>query len=458
GQTIDGLVIRWPGGAAEEIAGVDVNRRYTIRQGARQAVEVAPRRQVAIAPQRVETAVESGRARILTPSRPPLPRLTYRNAQGAAAEAPTGDDQTTLVNLWASWCAPCVEELRQFAQHEDQIRRAGVNILAFSVEESPDGSVLTPAAAELLKQIKFPFTAGRLDDRGVDQLDALQRALLDAQSPLPLPCSFLLDRRGAVCAIYRGPVDVPQLLKDVQLIEQMDAQAFRETAQPHRGRWRREPDLTNPFQVATKLYEGGMNDEAIAYLRRLIDIGLARGPDSQRLKPEQLYFFLGTLLEDKADYAAAQDAYEVVMRIEPQNQEVMRRLAEVAAKRGDATKAAGLLELLVRLNPADASLRFDWAERLAEMGKVNEALTQYRLLGGSPVWQTATLRAAWLLATHPDPSVRKPNEAIQLAQRLCDETGDDNPAHLDALAAAYAAAGQFDEAVTAVDKALAAAR
>jgi tetratricopeptide (TPR) repeat protein len=52
---------------------------------------------------------------------------------------------------------------------------------------------------------------------------------------------------------------------------------------------------------------------------------------------------------------------------------------------------------------------------------------------------------AWLLATSADPSVRRPQEAIRVIERFARASGD--PSLLDTLAAAYAAAGQFDAAV-----------
>jgi hypothetical protein len=53
---------------------------------------------------------------------------------------------------------------------------------------------------------------------------------------------------------------------------------------------------------------------------------------------------------------------------------------------------------------------------------------------------------AWLLATHRDPAVRAPDEAVVHGERAA-ALKDEDPAVRDTLAAAYAAAGRFDEAV-----------
>jgi len=61
---------------------------------------------------------------------------------------------------------------------------------------------------------------------------------------------------------------------------------------------------------------------------------------------------------------------------------------------------------------------------------------------------------AWALATCPDPAVRNPAEAIQLAERAR-ASAPRSPSYLDTLAAAYAAAGRFPDAVAAARQAVA---
>jgi Flp pilus assembly protein TadD len=60
---------------------------------------------------------------------------------------------------------------------------------------------------------------------------------------------------------------------------------------------------------------------------------------------------------------------------------------------------------------------------------------------------------AWLLATCPDPNVRDPAAAVQLAEELVVVRPDAQP--LDTLGAAYASAGRFDEALEQMARAIA---
>jgi tetratricopeptide (TPR) repeat protein len=79
-----------------------------------------------------------------------------------------------------------------------------------------------------------------------------------------------------------------------------------------------------------------------------------------------------------------------------------------------------------------------WAEAIAHYQKTLEI---------RPNFAPACNSLAWLLATSPDPSVRNGAKAIELARRVEQLTGGKNPPVLGTLAAAYAEAGRFPEAV-----------
>ena len=61
--------------------------------------------------------------------------------------------------------------------------------------------------------------------------------------------------------------------------------------------------------------------------------------------------------------------------------------------------------------------------------------------------------SGWILATHPRSDLRNGTEAVDLGKRLCELTGGTNAVALGTLAAAYAEAGQFTEAIAAAQTA-----
>ena len=66
----------------------------------------------------------------------------------------------------------------------------------------------------------------------------------------------------------------------------------------------------------------------------------------------------------------------------------------------------------------------------------------------APNWPEALNNLAWLLSTHPSAEFRNGAEAVSLAERACQLTGRTNFWMLSTLAAAYAEAGRYPEAVS----------
>jgi hypothetical protein len=96
---------------------------------------------------------------------------------------------------------------------------------------------------------------------------------------------------------------------------------------------------------------------------------------------------------------------------------------------------------------------------LAERGDVRAAITHYRrALQASPQLVPALNNLAWLLATSLDDANRNGVEAVELAERACGLTQFQAPIMVGTLAAAYAEAGRFPEAIETAERAAAVAQ
>ena len=87
-----------------------------------------------------------------------------------------------------------------------------------------------------------------------------------------------------------------------------------------------------------------------------------------------------------------------------------------------------------------------------QQGHTREAIAQYHEACASGPTGQGVNNLAWLLATHPSAEVRNGAEAVSLAERACQLTGGTNLGMLATLAAAYAEAGRFAEAVSTQQK------
>lgn len=84
-----------------------------------------------------------------------------------------------------------------------------------------------------------------------------------------------------------------------------------------------------------------------------------------------------------------------------------------------------------------------------------EAIPQYEAaLAIEPNSPLPLNNLAWILATAPDASLRDDARAVALAEKAKALTGDNDPAYLRTLAAAYANAGRYDEAIKTAERAL----
>jgi tetratricopeptide (TPR) repeat protein len=88
-------------------------------------------------------------------------------------------------------------------------------------------------------------------------------------------------------------------------------------------------------------------------------------------------------------------------------------------------------------------------------GDLREALDHFReALRLAADWAPPLADLAWVLATASDERFREPNEAVRLAERAAQLTGRHDPEALEVLAAALAAAGDFQRALEITGEAL----
>jgi cytochrome c-type biogenesis protein CcmH/NrfG len=126
---------------------------------------------------------------------------------------------------------------------------------------------------------------------------------------------------------------------------------------------------------------------------------------------------------------------------------------------GKSDEAIDHLRAAIRAQPSHVAAHFNLATALLQgRNDARGAIDQFReAIRLRPDWPTAHIALAWVLSSHPDGGIRNPRDAIELARTAADLSRRD-PSSLDALAAALAAAGRFDEAVDAASEAASSAR
>lgn len=121
----------------------------------------------------------------------PAPATSFNDPEGKPVKLADFKGKPVLVNLWASWCAPCVKELPTL----DRLAGSGrVQVLAVSQDSGPHASV-----------VAF------LKDHGIGTLKSYQDPNMGLSGALGpdtvLPTSILFDANGKEVWRYIGDED-----------------------------------------------------------------------------------------------------------------------------------------------------------------------------------------------------------------------------------------------------------
>ena len=98
-----------------------------------------------------------------------------------------------LLNLWATWCGPCRDEMPTFVRLQDKYRDEGFEIIGLNTEENDTREVIERFASEM----KLNYTLVWADLH-------LQNELVKISGFGGIPQSFLVDREGRLRGIFKG--------------------------------------------------------------------------------------------------------------------------------------------------------------------------------------------------------------------------------------------------------------
>ena len=168
---------------------------------------------------------------------------------------------------------------------------------------------------------------------------------------------------------------------------------------------------------------------------------------------------LGGLLAAAGMLDEALVHYRLAVRFDPRHSGAHYNLANALLGRGETAEAIRHYRLALEAAPRDPEVLNNLARALAGAGAATEAAGLYRrAVAAGPGLAAPRLGLAWIRATAAEAALRDGAEALRLAEEALRIGGDGHPDALDTLAAAYAAAGRFDEAAAAARRAAARAR
>ena len=204
------------------------------------------------------------------------------------------------------------------------------------------------------------------------------------------------------------------------------------------------PDLPGAFNnLGSALGLAGRYEEAIARFRTALD----------QKETADGHFNLGFVYARQGRTDDAIRECEAALRLDPRHYSAHAQLGVALADRGRLDEAAAHLRQALEVNPGRIETRRFLAATLERAGRADEAIREYEaILERSPDDPPALLALAWIRATDPEATRRDGAAAVRLAERARDLGAA--PGLDRTLAAAYAEAGRYPDAVRACEHAI----
>lgn len=133
---------------------------------------------------------------VMLDPRPPQPKATFFDGSGNEVSLQTFQGKVVLLNIWATWCEPCVKEMPSLDKLQAQLGGDDFAVVAVSA----DRSIKDAKAFYVEHQIQY---LNLYQDTG---FEVVQQLYVKGY-PTGLPLSVLYDRQGKELARLSGEFD-----------------------------------------------------------------------------------------------------------------------------------------------------------------------------------------------------------------------------------------------------------
>ncbi|MCL4504937.1 MAG: TlpA family protein disulfide reductase [Chloroflexi bacterium] len=130
----------------------------------------------------------------------PAPDFTLKTFNGTPVSLKDLRGKRVLINFWASWCPPCLQETPDLVAAYKELGDSGVVFVGIGTQD--DSDKLKKFAADN----KVTYTI----------LEDPKGSVSDAYSVLGLPTTVLVDSQGIVRKVFSGPVTKDQVITEIK--------------------------------------------------------------------------------------------------------------------------------------------------------------------------------------------------------------------------------------------------
>ena len=112
--------------------------------------------------------------------------------------------KVVLLDFWATWCAPCLDEIPHFVALQNEYREQGLQVIGISMDDGPK------PVRDFYQRFKMNYPVAL----GTEKLAQAYGGVLG------LPVTFLIGRDGQVAAKYIGEVQMPVVEQEIKSLLQ----------------------------------------------------------------------------------------------------------------------------------------------------------------------------------------------------------------------------------------------
>ena len=374
---IASVKVRWPGPtfATETFSGIQKNKFHLLVEGTGKALITEPRKGLFQTPEKstVNDAERipkpEGPNSILLQTRQLFPQIRYKDLATGRTKAGSGTGKPTLLLLWHPSCDLCTEELSMLKEQADKLNDLGIEILATTAEPGPDDD--PDEAARVIGKTGFPFAAGFTPGEVVESMLVLHRHLFYSPYHLGVPTSFLLDKNGYLAAVYRGKLELSDVVSHLKSLSIPEDKLFTEIRR-FDGVWLQDPQGPKPSVLIKGYLENQLPLEAErAFILQLHDDSIS-GQKNHIMTTIAQSYMLNKDLENAARL------FQEVIKRDVSDAKSRNSLAAIMMKEGNIPEAKRLWSEACQLEPEFSSPRFNLGKQLMKEQRTTEAMTLFQ--------------------------------------------------------------------------------
>jgi hypothetical protein len=216
-ERCDEVRVTWPDGKSESWKDLGLGSLHRLEQGRAAPLASIPARARSEWSEPAGGAPLGRASRVVLVERLPMAPFSVPGFDWPARKVRDLAGKGLLLFAFSSQEPRGQEQLRRIVSRGGELAAANTRLVPLAVDEGPP----LARSRALLNGLSLANEAGFLDARAKQAFELATLEVLGPFERVPLPCAWLLDAAGQLCALYVGPSGVDEMVADAQVLSTM---------------------------------------------------------------------------------------------------------------------------------------------------------------------------------------------------------------------------------------------